>query len=241
VILYPAVDILDGQVVRLAQGDFERSTTYASEPLDVARKFAAAGARWLHVVDLDGARSGEPVNLDSVRAIVAQTGLSVQLGGGLRSFEAIDEALAAGARRVIIGTAAFNGSHVLEQALERHGSDRVVVSVDALDGLVAQDGWVEISTLASETALAELAARGAAHFIYTDVERDGMLDGPDLEGLTRLADALQGDLLYAGGVGSLEHLRALRALGHTRLAGVIVGKALYEGRFTLPDAQAALS
>jgi phosphoribosylformimino-5-aminoimidazole carboxamide ribotide isomerase len=239
VILYPALDILDGKVVRLAQGDFDRKTTYASEPLDVARTWAQAGAERLHVVDLDGARKGAPVNLASVAAIAAQTGLWVQLGGGLRSTEAVDAAAAAGARRLIIGTAAFDGSHMLEDALARHGTERIAVSVDAHGGLVATGGWLEISTLPSVAAVRSLVQRGVRSFIYTDVERDGMFEGPDLEIVGQIADAIEGELVYAGGIGSLEHLRALVALGHPRIGGIIVGKALYEEHFTLAEAIAA--
>jgi phosphoribosylformimino-5-aminoimidazole carboxamide ribotide isomerase len=237
---YPAVDVLDGNVVRLAQGDFERSTTYASAPLEAAQAWAEQGAERLHIVDLDGARRGEPVNLPSVRAIVEQTGLFVQLGGGLRSPEAVDAAAATGVARVIIGTAAFDGSRTLEHALERHGDERIVVSVDAHSGLVAQAGWLEISTMTSVSAVEQLVARGVRHFIYTDVERDGTFEGPDLETVRQVADLVGGDLLYAGGIGSLEHLRALAALAHPRLAGVIIGKALYERHFTLPEAIEAL-
>ena len=237
---YPAVDVLDGNVVRLAQGDFERRTTYASAPLEVARGWAEQGAERLHIVDLDGARRGEPVNLRSVRAIVEQTGLFVQLGGGLRSTEAVDAAAATGVARIIIGTAAFDGSQMLEHALARYGDDRIIVSVDAHSGLVAKEGWLEISTMTSVTAVMALLERGVKHFIYTDVERDGTFEGPDLEAVQEIADLITGDLLYAGGIGSLEHLHALVGLGHARLAGVIVGKALYEHHFTLAQAIEAL-
>jgi phosphoribosylformimino-5-aminoimidazole carboxamide ribotide isomerase len=239
VILYPALDILDGHVVRLAQGDFARSTTYATEPVAAARLWASAGAERLHVVDLDGARAGDSVNLDSVRAIVEETGLDVQLGGGLRSLAAIDAALAAGASRVVIGTAAFAGPDLLSAALERHGA-RVAVSVDARAGVVTTAGWLETTEVAAVDAVRALAGRGVATIIYTDVERDGMLAGPDPAMVRRIADEVLGELVYAGGIGSLDHLRALAQLDHPMLAGVIVGKALYEERFTLAEANAAL-
>jgi phosphoribosylformimino-5-aminoimidazole carboxamide ribotide isomerase len=237
---YPAVDILDGHVVRLAQGDFARSTTYASAPLDAARAWAEQGAEQLHIVDLDGARRGEPVNIASVREIVAETGLFIQLGGGLRSSEAVDAAAATGVHRMIIGTAAFDGSPMLEHALHHYGPERVTVSVDARSGLVAKQGWLETSTTPTATAVGELVARGVTHFIYTDVERDGTLAGPNLEAVGEVAAVIGGDLLYAGGIGELDDLRALVELGHPRLAGVIIGKALYERRFTLAQAMAAL-
>jgi phosphoribosylformimino-5-aminoimidazole carboxamide ribotide isomerase len=238
VILYPAVDILDGQVVRLTQGDFEASTTYASEPAEAARLWAEAGAQRLHIVDLDGARRGEPVHLDEVREIVEQTGLEIEFGGGLRSLDAIDAALAAGASRVVIGTAAFE-SDLLERALEAHGV-RVTVSVDARGDRLATAGWTETSSLGPLEAIEALRQRGVNNFIYTDVERDGMLGGLDLATISTIADAVSGELLYAGGIGQLSDLSALAELGHPRLAGVIVGKALYERRFTIAEANAIL-
>jgi phosphoribosylformimino-5-aminoimidazole carboxamide ribotide isomerase len=236
VILYPALDILDGQVVRLAQGDFARSTTYAAEPLEAARQWAAAGAERLHIVDLDGARRGEPANLEKIAGIVRDTGLEVQVGGGLRTLAAIDAALASGAARAVIGTAAFNDPQLLAAALERHGK-RIAVSVDARNGVVTTAGWRETTEIAAVEAVRALASEAV---IYTDVERDGMLEGPDLEGLAALSEAFAGELIYAGGIGTLEHLRALAGLGAGRLTGVIVGKALYEGRFTIAEARAAL-
>jgi phosphoribosylformimino-5-aminoimidazole carboxamide ribotide isomerase len=237
--LYPALDILDGRVVRLAQGDFERSTTYAAAPLDAARDWAAQGAERLHIVDLDGARAGGPVNLESVAAIVRETGLEVQLGGGLRTLAALDAAIAAGASRVVIGTAAFDGSDFLERALEAHG-ERVVVSVDSRGGSVATAGWTESIELGPVAAVEALAIRGARDFIYSDIDRDGMLEGPDTQAVVAVAAAVPGELIYAGGIGELAHLGELASLHSGRLAGVIVGKALYEGRFTLAEAGAAL-
>jgi len=238
VILYPAVDILEGRAVRLVQGDFARATTYA-EPVEAARAWADAGAVRLHVVDLDGARAGAPANLAHVERIAARTGLEIQLGGGLRSEDSIDAAIAAGASRVVLGTAAFAGDGLLERALARHG-ERVVVSVDTREGRVATAGWTATAPLATLDAVAELARRGARRLIHTDVDRDGMLEGVDPDAVARVADAVDGELLYSGGIGSLADLEALAALRHPRLAGVIVGKALYERRFTLAQAQEAL-
>jgi phosphoribosylformimino-5-aminoimidazole carboxamide ribotide isomerase len=239
VILYPALDILDGRVVRLVQGDFAQRTEYAAEPLEAALAWAHAGARRLHVVDLDGARAGAPVNLAAIAAIIKETGLPVQLGGGLRSASAIAEAFAAGAQRIVLGTAAFADEALLEQALDSHG-ERVVVSVDVRGGIVATAGWTETGTLGAVEATRELSARGVRNFVYTDVDRDGMLGGLDLAAIAGVADALEGELIYSGGIGSLEDLRALVALRHPRLAGVIAGKALYEQRFTIGEAEAVL-
>lgn len=238
-ILYPAIDILNAHAVRLVQGDFDRRTEYDADPLDAARRWAAAGAQRLHVVDLDGARIGEPVNLEQVQRIAGETGLPVQLGGGLRSLPAISAAFAAGVQRVVLGTAAFADDQLLAQALAAHG-ERVVVSVDVRGGMVSTAGWTQTGSLEAVVAVAALVRRGVRSFVYTDVDRDGMLGGPDPVAIAEVADAVEGELLYSGGIGSLSHLEALVALRHPRLAGVIAGKALYEQRFSVAEAQAAL-
>jgi phosphoribosylformimino-5-aminoimidazole carboxamide ribotide isomerase len=238
-ILFPAIDILDGRVVRLLQGDFDQLTEYAAEPLAAALAWGAAGARRLHVVDLDGARAGAPVNLAAVKLITAQTALPVQLGGGLRSPEAIAAAFEAGATRVVLGTAAFADEALLASAVETHG-ERVVVSIDVRGGMVSTAGWTQTGSLGAVVAARELSARGVRSFVYTDVDRDGMLGGLDLAAIVRVTDAVEGGLVYSGGIGSLEDLRALAALRHPKLAGVIAGKALYERRFTIEQAQEAL-
>ncbi len=234
-ILYPAIDILDGSAVRLIRGDFDRSTRYAADPLDAARAWQEAGAERLHVVDLDGARAGQPVNLEHVRRIAAETGLPVQLGGGLRSLADLDRAVAAGAGRLVLGTAAF--TELLEPAIAAQG-ERLVVSVDVRGGRVSTAGWTETTELRTTDAIAELRARGVSSFVYTDVDRDGMLGGLDVEEIGRVAEAAGGELVYSGGIGELSDLAALA--GVEGLAGVIVGKALYEGRFTIGEAQEAL-
>jgi phosphoribosylformimino-5-aminoimidazole carboxamide ribotide isomerase len=239
VILYPAIDILDGHAVRLVQGDFDRATEYAADPLDAARAWAAAGARRLHVVDLDGARAGAPVNLGHVERIIGETGLALQLGGGLRSRSAIAAAFAAGAQRVVLGTAAFSDEGLLADAVAEHG-ERVVVSVDVRGGMVSTAGWTQTGVLDAVAAVTALVARGVRSFVYTDVDRDGMLGGLDLASIGRVADTVEGELLYSGGIGSLADLQALVGLRHPRLSGVIAGKALYEHRFTLAEAQEML-
>jgi phosphoribosylformimino-5-aminoimidazole carboxamide ribotide isomerase len=239
VILYPAIDILDAHAVRLVQGDFDRSTQYAADPLEAARGWAQAGARALHVVDLDGARSGAPMNLEHVVRIVGETGLPVQLGGGLRSSAAIAAAFEAGVQRVVLGTAAFADDDLLADALAEHG-ERVVVSVDVRGGMVSTAGWTHTGSLDAVAAVRALVMRGVRSFVYTDVDRDGMLGGPDLGGVVAVAEVVEGELLYSGGIGSLEDLEAIVALGHPRLAGVIAGKALYERRFSVAEAEAVL-
>lgn len=238
-ILYPAVDILDGHAVRLTQGDYAKRTTYASDPLEAAQSWAAAGAQRLHIVDLDGARAGEPANLGHVTRIAAETGLPIEFGGGLRSLQSIDAAVAAGAERIVIGTAAFGGGDLLQRAIDAHG-DRVVVSVDSRGGHVATAGWTHTTAVTTIEAIESLGERGVRNVIYTDVDRDGMLDGLDAEEIGRIAGAVQGALLYGGGIGALSDLAALADLAHPRLAGVIVGKALYEQRFTVAEAHEVL-
>jgi phosphoribosylformimino-5-aminoimidazole carboxamide ribotide isomerase len=237
--LYPALDILDGAVVRLVQGDFADRKVYGMQPLEAALAWVAAGAQRLHVVDLDGARAGTPVNVAAVAQIVAEAGVPVQLGGGLRSQQAIAAAFGAGIERVVLGTAAFTDEALLMQALAEH-AERIVVSVDVRGGMVSTAGWTQTGTLDAVAAVRELVARGVRSFVYTDVDRDGMLGGLELHDIVRVTDAVEGELLYSGGIGSLEDLRALAGLRHPRLAGVIVGKALYEHRFSIEAAEEAL-
>jgi phosphoribosylformimino-5-aminoimidazole carboxamide ribotide isomerase len=239
VILYPAIDILDGKAVRLVQGRFEDATTYHDDPLDAAQSWVAAGARYLHVVDLDGARAGEPRSIEHLRRIARTTGVPVQYGGGLRSVDAVRDALRAGAERAIVGTAAFRDVDFLDEILGGFGS-RVIVSVDVRDGHISTAGWTQTTQLPAEDAIRRLGDRGVASFVYTNVDRDGRLEGPDLDEVARIAEAVRGRFLYSGGIGSREHLAALAGLRQVNLAGVIVGKALYEQRFTVAEGQAAL-
>jgi phosphoribosylformimino-5-aminoimidazole carboxamide ribotide isomerase len=238
-ILLPAVDIRDGRAVRLRQGDFDDETVYADDPFEAARSFVEAGARFLHVVDLDGAREGEPVNLRHVERIATDLDVPVELGGGLRSIASIRRALSAGAARVVIGTAAFTDPDLLDEALTAFTS-RILVGVDVRGGKVAVAGWTRETQTRGEDAIRRLQQQGATRFVYTNVDRDGMLEGPDLDEVKRVSAAVRGRFLYSGGIGSIEDLSALRALRLVNLAGVICGKALYEGRFTVRDGQAAV-
>jgi phosphoribosylformimino-5-aminoimidazole carboxamide ribotide isomerase len=242
--LYPAIDILGGNAVRLVKGDFAAKKVYDEDPLSAARSFTEAGARFLHVVDLDGARAGEPVNLEHLRRI-AGLDVPVQYGGGLRSLAALDRALNAGAERVILGTAAFTDPELLERALDKHKAERVVVSVDVRAGEVVVEGWTKAADVELREVFARLIEQGVRELAYTNVDRDGMLEGVNVEDLVWVARAAEhGHLIYSGGIGALsdlEHLAALRAEHHMDgLDGVIVGKALYERRFTIEEAQAAL-
>jgi phosphoribosylformimino-5-aminoimidazole carboxamide ribotide isomerase len=238
-ILYPAIDIRGGKAVRLTQGDYERETAYDDDPVVAARRWVDGGARWLHVVDLDGARAGAPVNLEHVRRIVAAVSVPVQLGGGLRDSKKVEEAISSGAERIVLGTAAVRDPDMAEAIAAAHG-DRVVVSVDSRSGKVAAEGWTEASDLGTGEVIAALSDRGIRRFVYTPVDVDGLMEGPDLDSLREAAKVTEGELIYSGGVGSLDDLRALADLGLDNLGGVIVGRALYEQRFTVAEAQAVL-
>jgi phosphoribosylformimino-5-aminoimidazole carboxamide ribotide isomerase len=242
VILYPAIDIRDGRAVRLVQGDYARETAYDDDPLDAARRWLEQGARALHVVDLDGARAGEPRNLDHVRRIAEAAEVTVQVGGGLRDAEAVAAALEAGADRVVLGTAALTDPELVVALAAEHGR-RVVVGVDSRGGHVAVEGWARETRAKPAATIAHLAGRGVRRFVFTPVDVDGTLGGPDLDELREVAltTAEAGaKLIYSGGVGSLDDLRAVRAIAPESLDGVIVGRALYERRFTVREGQAVL-
>jgi phosphoribosylformimino-5-aminoimidazole carboxamide ribotide isomerase len=240
VILYPAIDIRDGHAVRLLQGDYERETVYDADPADAARRWADEGAEFLHVVDLDGAKAGEPRNLDAVKRIAEAVECPIQVGGGLREMAAIDAVLAAGARRVVIGTAALRDPRFLAEALEKHG-DHIVVSVDARNGKVALQGWTEASEQSVVDAVTELTSRGVPRFLCTAIEVDGTMEGPATEELERIAAATNAQVIASGGVGDLSHLKALARIDAPNLEGAIVGRALYERRFTVSEAITALT
>ena len=229
--LYPAVDVRGGRVVRLQQGVADRATAYADDPVAVARDFARAGARWVHFVDLDRA-FGRGDNRDIARAFLAATTVRVQVGGGLRTQDAIEEMLDWGATRVVIGTKAATDPALVDLLLARHGPERLAVGIDAKAGRVAVRGWTEVFDLTALDLARRVQGQGARTVIYTDVARDGMLTGPDVAGARAIA-ALGLDVIASGGVSSLDDLRAVRAAS---LAGAIVGRALYEGRFTLSEA-----
>ncbi len=238
-ILLPAVDIRDGKAVRLRQGNFDDETIYADDPLEAARSFVDAGARFLHLVDLDGAREGEPVNIHHVERITSELPVPVELGGGLRSIASIRRVLKAGVARVVLGTAAFTDPELLDEALAAFTS-RILVGVDVRGGMVSVAGWTRETQMRGEDAIRLMQQRGVTRFAYTNVDRDGMLEGPDLDEIRRVAEAVRGRFLYSGGIGSIADLEALRDLRLVNLAGVISGKALYEGRFGVPEGQAAL-
>lgn len=239
-ILYPAIDIRGGQAVRLTQGDYERETAYDTDPVDAAVRWADEGAEFLHVVDLDGAKAGEPRNLDAVGRIAASVDCPIQVGGGLRDAGAVGAVLDAGAERVVIGTAALRDPEFLEETLKLHG-ERVVVSVDARDGRVALEGWTEAGKEGVVEAVSALSKQGVARFLCTAIEVDGTMEGPDVGRLGEIAAATSAQVIASGGVGSLSHLESLAREAPPNVEGVIVGRALYERKFTIAEASAALS
>ncbi len=239
-ILYPAIDIRGGQAVRLLQGDYERETTYDADPVDAAMRWAGEGAEYLHVVDLDGAKAGEPRNLDAVRRIAAAVECPIQVGGGMRDLDSAAAVFEAGAERVVVGTAALRDPGFLDKALRRYGED-VVVSVDARDGKVAFSGWIESSEADAADAVAELSERGVARFLCTAIEVDGTLEGPALAELARIAAVTPAAVIASGGVGTLADLEALRREAAPNVEGAIVGRALYERRFSVAEGIEALA
>ena len=239
-ILYPAIDIYEGRAVRLVKGDFAEKTVYEDSPLEAARAWVEAGARFLHIVDLDGAKTGAPRNLDAIEQITQELPVPVQCGGGLRSLAAVRDALRAGAERVILGTAAFTDIDFLDDVLGAY-RERIIVSVDTRGGKVSTSGWQETTQMGAEAVIERLQNRGVRSFVYTNVDKDGMLEGPDLDEVRRIAGVVRGRFLYSGGIGRIEDLEALARLRQVNLGGVIVGKALYEGRFTVREGQDALA
>jgi phosphoribosylformimino-5-aminoimidazole carboxamide ribotide isomerase len=238
-ILYPAIDIRGGKAVRLRQGDFADETIYDDDPVEAARRWAQAGARFLHVIDLDGAREGTPQNLKHLERITDQIRLPVQYGGGLRDVRSVRAALSAGADRAILGTAAFTDQEFLDACVASWAS-RILVAVDVRGGHVSVAGWTKATQMLPHDVITRMQTRGVRQFIYTNVDRDGMLEGPDLDEVKRVAEVIRGRFLYSAGIGSLDDLQALKDLRLVNLAGVVSGKALYEKRFSIADAQKIL-
>ncbi len=239
-ILYPAIDLKDGACVRLLQGAMDKVDVFNDDPAAQARSFAEAGGEWLHVVDLDGAIAGSPVNADAVAEVLAAVAIPIQLGGGVRNLATVEKWLDRGVARVILGTVAVEEPELVRTACTRHPG-RIAVAIDARDGRVAVAGWTELA----DVTPADLARRsedaGAAAIIYTDIARDGMMTGVNVAATAALADALSVPLIASGGVASLDDLRALKELEGAGLAGVIAGRALYDGRLDLADALALLA
>ena len=235
--VYPAIDLRGGRCVRLLQGAFERETVYGDDPVAVARGFEAAGARWLHVVDLDGARAGHPVQHELVARICAAVHIPVQLGGGLRDRAAIEAAFATGASRVVVGTTAAHDPDRCGELCAAHPG-RVVVGLDVRGGQVRVAGWTEAATPDPLTLARRVATLGAAAIVYTDIARVGTERGPDLERTSAIARAAGVPVIASGGIGSLDDVRAVAARAADGVAGMIIGRALYTGAIRLEDALA---
>lgn len=235
--IFPAIDLKEGKAVRLLQGRMEEATVYADQPVEVARSFYTQGADSLHVVDLDGAFAGKPVNDAVIRQLIKFSGLRVQVGGGIRSLERIEELLELGVERVILGTVAVRNPELVEKAVEHFG-EAIVVGIDAKDGLVAVQGWAEKTELQALELALKMKAVGVKHLVYTDIARDGMLQGPNIQSTVELAKLSGLQVVASGGVSRIEDLRLLHeeALRGVTLEGAIIGKALYTGAFSLGEA-----
>ncbi|MEA2772287.1 MAG: phosphoribosylformimino-5-aminoimidazole carboxamide ribotide isomerase [Acetobacteraceae bacterium] len=239
--LYPAIDLKDGQCVRLRRGEMDQATVYAEDPGAQAKAWQQEGFQWLHVVDLNGAFAGKPVNGDAVRSILANVTIPVQLGGGIRDLAGIAAWLDAGIRRVILGSAAAKNPLLVLEACKRFPG-RIVVGIDARDGFVATEGWAETSTMPATDLGLRFEDAGVSAIIYTDIGRDGMLSGLNLDQTIGLSQRLTTPVIASGGVGSLADLAALRAVADgTRIEGVIVGRALYDGRVDSAEALSLLA
>jgi phosphoribosylformimino-5-aminoimidazole carboxamide ribotide isomerase len=233
--IYPAVDILKGKAVRLKQGRADDVTVYG-QPVEMAQRWFNAGAQWLHVVDLDGAFGGAPANHDIIAQIArALPKLRVQVGGGIRSMAVIENLFAAGVQRAVLGTSAVNDPKFTSEALKRYG-DRIAIGIDARDGIARVSGWTETSQIGAIDLARKLEQEGARLVIYTDISRDGVLVGPNTDSLKQMIDGTNLNVIASGGVSKLEDVKTLAAIRHSRLDGVIIGKALYEQLLTLEEA-----
>jgi len=235
VLIFPAIDLRGGQCVRLRQGDYSQETVFDADPVAAALRWVEQGAQYLHIVDLDGAREGRPVNSDAVEAIASASGIPCQLGGGLRSEEHIDEALARGVTRVVLGTRALQNPEWFQGICQRF-PDKVVAGIDAKHGKVATDGWLKVADCSALDLARQCAEWPIAALVYTDISRDGMLEGPNVEAMAEMASAVDVPVIASGGVTTTDDVRRL---ARRNLAGCIIGRALYEGQIRLPEAIAA--
>jgi phosphoribosylformimino-5-aminoimidazole carboxamide ribotide isomerase len=233
--IFPAIDIRGGKCVRLTKGDFSQETVFSDRPEEMAKKWAAQGAQYLHVVDLDGALAGKSVNLAAIEAIIEAVSIPIELGGGIRTMENIEMLLALGVERVILGSVAVREPELVREACTKFG-ERIVVGIDAKDGIVAVDGWGVSGDVQAPVLAKQMAAAGVRHIIYTDISRDGMLSGVNVEATADLARAAGIQVIASGGVSCLEDIRQVKAAASAGIEGVIVGKAIYTGALDLPAA-----
>lgn len=237
--LFPAIDLKQGKCVRLVKGDMNQATVFNDSPGDQAKQFADAGCEWIHVVDLDGAFAGKPVNADAVKAIIATAKVPVQLGGGIRDMAAIERWLEAGLARVILGTVAVKNPKLVNEAC-RAFPGKVAVGIDARKGMVATEGWAETSELSAVDLSQRFVDAGVVAIIHTDIDRDGVLAGANVAASAELAQAVPIPVIVSGGVSSIEDIKAVKAAAKSGIAGVIAGRAIYEGRLNVRDAIAVL-
>lgn len=231
-IIYPAIDVKDGNCVRLVQGQFSDVTVYSDDPVEMGLKWESMGAQYLHVVDLDGARTGEPRNIAVISELAVKLGIPLQLGGGIRSIETIEILLCKGIQRVILGTSAVRNPELVKEALKNF-ENNVVIGIDAKDGMVAIEGWAKTSDFTAVGFARKMEDLGAKTIIYTDISRDGMLAGPNLKAMEEMVKAVNVEIIASGGVGKLEDVKNLKEIG---MPGVIIGKALYTGAVDLAEA-----
>jgi phosphoribosylformimino-5-aminoimidazole carboxamide ribotide isomerase len=234
-IIFPAIDIRGGKCVRLEEGRFDRETVFAENPLEAARRWIEAGSEWLHIVDLDGARAGKPVNLKVVEEIARAFDVQIQLGGGVRTMESVATILSFGVQRVILGSVAVRSPALVSQVCAEYG-EQIVIGIDARNGEVAVDGWEKSGLLQADELALRMKKAGATRIIYTDISRDGMLTGVNVAATLQLADKSGLKVIASGGVRGLEDIQALQPLTERGVEGVIIGKALYTGAISLKDA-----
>jgi len=230
--IIPAIDLRNGKCVRLYQGDYGRETIFSDDPVSVALRWQSEGARRLHIVDLDGAARGEPGNLDTIEEIIAAIDIPVQVGGGIRSIETMEQLFATGVERAILGTVAVEKPELVKEACQKF-RDRIIISIDAKDRMVATRGWLQESTVIASELAGKMIELGVMRFIYTDISRDGTLTSPNFEAIAEFLSLVIAPVIAAGGISSVDHLTRLAELG---LEGAIVGKAIYTGDLKLADA-----
>ena len=234
-IIFPAIDLKDGQCVRLKKGEMDQATIFNDDPADQAQIFAKQGFQWVHIVDLNGAFAGEPVNKDAVKSIINAVDIPLQLGGGIRNLKTIDYWLNAGLKRIILGTIALTQPHIVKEACTSF-PDQIVVGIDAKNGKVATEGWAETSEMTAIDLAKRFEDCGVTAIIYTDVNRDGLLGGPDIDGTKALAQAVNIPIIASGGIGSNEDIAAIKTLENDGVTGVITGRALYDGKINIQEA-----
>ncbi|GGL42279.1 1-(5-phosphoribosyl)-5-[(5-phosphoribosylamino) methylideneamino] imidazole-4-carboxamide isomerase [Sporolactobacillus putidus] len=233
--IYPAIDLLDGKCVRLLQGDYDQSTVYGDSPVSMAKTFYEQGAEWLHIVDLDGAREGRPVNRHAIGQIAAEVPIHIEVGGGIRNMETVERYLDQGIERVILGSSAIANPEFVRLALSRY-PDSIAIGLDVKQGKVAVKGWLEVSELSAADLAKQLIGFGARHFIYTDISRDGALKGANRDGAGKLAAEIGMPVVVSGGVSNTEELAAMAEMGSDRISGAIIGKAIYTKQISLREA-----